>query len=77
MSLEKYLAKKMNRDAHKPLYQMTRAEYQEKHGKPRKNTTVTGGFDAHKDAVETAMNKGDYVTDEILSDYPEFKRPRT
>ena len=52
------------------LWQMTRAEYDAKHGKPKKNNTVTGGFHPHASAVETAVNRGHPVPQHVLADYP-------
>lgn len=51
---------------------MTKAEYEAKYSKV-KNTTLTGGFSAHKSAVETAINQGKPVPAEVLKDYPELK----
>ena len=51
---------------------MTKAEYEAKYSKV-KNTTVTGGFSAHKSAVETAINQGKPVPAKVLKDYPELK----
>jgi len=56
----------------KELWKMTKAEYEKQHGKPKENTTVTGGFSAHKSAVEIAKNKGLDVPKEVLADYPEL-----
>lgn len=57
----------------KPLHEMTKAEYEKLHGKPRKNTTVTRGFSPHKSAIEIALNQGKEVSDRVLSDYPDLK----
>jgi hypothetical protein len=54
----------------KELWQMTKAEYETLHGKPRKNTTGTGGFSPHKSAVEIALNRGLPVPSAVLADYP-------
>lgn len=54
----------------KELWQMTRAEYEALHGRLRTNTTVTGRFSPHKNAVETALNRGLPVPKEVLADYP-------
>lgn len=54
------------------LYQMTKAQYEERFGKPKKNTTVTGGFRAHKSAVLIALNQGKEVSAEVLADYPDL-----
>lgn len=56
----------------KELWKMTKAEYEKEHGKPKSNTTATGGFSAHKSAVEVAMNQGKPVPKEVLADYPEL-----
>lgn len=58
----------------KELWQMTKSEYESIHGKPRKNTTGTGGFSSHKSAVEIALNRGLPVPDKVLADYPDLKR---
>lgn len=55
------------------IWQMTKAEYEKKHGKERGNTTVTGGFSSHKSAVETALNRGKKVPAAVLADYPDLK----
>jgi len=52
---------------------LSKQEYLDKYGKPRKNTTVTGGFDAHKSAVEIAINQGRVIPEKVLIDYPEFR----
>lgn len=54
----------------KELWQMTRAEYESIHGQLRANTTVTGRFSPHKNAVETALNRGLPVPPAVLADYP-------
>lgn len=54
------------------IWQMTKYEYEEKFGKPKNNTTVTGGFHPHKEAVETALNQGKKVPSVVLRDYPEL-----
>ncbi|MGE0171184.1 MAG: hypothetical protein AB7T49_00280 [Oligoflexales bacterium] len=54
----------------KELWQMTRAEYEAAHGQLRGNTTVTGKFSPHKNAVEVAINRGLPVPKEVLADYP-------
>ena len=56
------------------LHLMTRAEYEKAHGKPRKNTTGTGGFSSHKSAVEIALNRGLEVPEHVLADYPDLKK---
>ena len=58
----------------KELWQMTMAEYEYAHGQLRVNTTVTGGFSPHKNAVEVAVNKGHPVPQEVLADYPSIAR---
>lgn len=62
--------------ASKPIHEMTRKEYENTYGKPRKNTTVTGGFHPHKEAVEIAINQGKSVPDEVLDDYPHLKNAK-
>lgn len=62
--------------ASKPIHEMTRKEYENTYGKPRKNTTVTGGFHPHKEAVEIAINQGKPVRDEVLDDYPHLKNAK-
>ena len=57
----------------KELWQMTKSEYEAIHGKPRKNTTGTGGFSPHKSAVEIAYNRGLPVPATVLADYPGIK----
>lgn len=64
----------LKKSDNKPLHEMTRAEYEAKHGKARKNTTVTGGFHPHASAVETALNQGKRVPDHVLKDYPHLKQ---
>ena len=54
----------------KELWQMTKAEYEEKYGRLRTNTTVTGRFSPHMSAVETALNRGLPVPPKVLADYP-------
>ncbi len=54
----------------KELWQMTRAEYETLHGRLRTNTTVTGRFSPHMNAVEIALNRGLPVPKEVLADYP-------
>jgi hypothetical protein len=56
------------------LWQMTKQEYEQKHGKPKANTTKTGGFSAHKSAVEVALNKGLPVPEKVLKDYPDLQK---
>ena len=56
------------------IWKMTKAEYEKKFGKPKKNTTVTGGFSAHKNAVEIALNQGKSVPKEVLKDYPDINK---
>jgi hypothetical protein len=51
-------------------WQMTKAEYEAIHGSPRGNSTVTGYFSRHRDAV--ALNRGLPVPEEVLKDYPEL-----
>ena len=58
----------------KPFHLMTKAEYQEHFGLPKKNTTVTGKFSLHRSAIEIAINQGAYVPDNVLSDYPDLKK---
>ena len=58
----------------KPLHHMTREEHDSVHGKPKKNTTVTGGFHPHKNAIETAINQGKEIPDEVLDDYPDLQK---
>lgn len=58
----------------KPLWQLTKSEYEAEYGKPRKNTTVTGGFSAHMNAVEIALNQGLPVPERVLDDYPRLKK---
>jgi hypothetical protein len=57
----------------KALHEMTRKEYDEKYGKSKKKSTVTGGFHPHESAVETAINQGKKVADHVLADYPHLK----
>ena len=54
----------------KEPWQMRKSEYEEKYGKPRKNTTVTGGFSQHRNAVATAINQGKITSH---PDYPDLK----
>lgn len=56
----------------KQLWQMTKAEYENKHGGSRGNSTVTGNFSKHKSSVEIALNRGLKVPDEVLKDYPDL-----
>jgi hypothetical protein len=60
-------------ESDKYVWQMTKAEYEKENGKPKKNTTVTGGYHPHKNAVETALNQGKKVPLNVLADYPELK----
>ena len=53
-------------------WQMMREEFENIHGKPTGTTTVTGGFTPHKEAVATALNRGDAVPAEVLADYPDL-----
>lgn len=53
-------------------WEMTKTEYEQIYGKPRKNTTVTNGFSAHKSVVETALNQGKPVPKNVLKDYPDL-----
>lgn len=55
------------------IWNMTKVEYEAKHGKPKSNTTITGNSSAHKRAVEIALNLGCLVPDAVLADYPELK----
>ncbi len=55
------------------LWSMTKAEYEAKYGTPKKNTTATGKFSAHKSAVQIALNQGKPVPSEVLKDYPDLK----
>lgn len=55
------------------LWELSKQEYIDKYGKPRENTTVTSGFDAHKSAVEIAVNRGRILPENVLIDYPEFR----
>lgn len=55
-----------------PLYELTKAEYEKLHGKPRKNTTVTRGFSPHKSAIEIAINQGKEISERVLADYPDL-----
>ena len=57
----------------KEPWEMTREEYEGEFGKPKTNTTVTGGFSPHKNAVSTAINQGKSVPAEVLKDYPDLK----
>jgi hypothetical protein len=41
------------------IWQMTKAQYEAKFGKGVKNTTVTGGFSAHK-AIDKKLGWGGY-----------------
>lgn len=62
--------------AAKEPWQMTRAEYEAAYGKPKKNTTVTGGFSPHKESVAVAVNQGKPVPPEVLAEYPELAEPK-
>jgi hypothetical protein len=53
-------------------HEITQKEYESKYGKPKKNTTITGGFHPHKSKVETALNSGKKVPEHVLKDYPEL-----
>jgi hypothetical protein len=53
-------------------HEITQKEYESKYGKPKKNTTVTGGFHPHKSKVEIALNSGKKVPEHVLKDYPEL-----
>jgi hypothetical protein len=69
---------KLNKEVEKRMagnapWQMTKSEYEKQYGKPSKSTTVTGGFSRHKDAVETAINRGLKVPENVLADYPDLK----
>ena len=57
----------------KEIWQMTKAEYEEIHGSPRGNSTVTGKFSPHLSAVEIAVNRGLPVPEKVLDDYPFLK----
>lgn len=57
----------------KEPWQMTKAEYESRFGKPRGNSTVTGSFSKHRSAVEIAINRGLKVPDEVLKDYPDLR----
>jgi len=55
-------------------WQMTRVEYETAYGKPKKSTTLTGGFSPHKEAVAVAVNQGKPVPPEVLKDYPDLAK---
>lgn len=57
----------------KEPHEMTKNEYEEAYGKPQKNTTVSGGWSPHQDAVGTAINRGIHVSNEVLADYPDLQ----
>jgi len=68
------LKKDLDRLADKQIWQYTKAEYEQKYGKPRGNTTGTGGFSSHKSAVEIAINRGFPVPKNVLKDYPDLAK---
>ena len=68
------LKKDLERLADKQIWQYTKAEYEQKYGKPRGNTTGTGGFSSHKSAVEIAINRGFPVPKNVLKDYPDLAK---
>ena len=53
----------------KKIQELTKLEYEQMYGKPKKNTTITGGFSTHKAAVEQALIRGEQVADEVLAGY--------
>jgi hypothetical protein len=53
----------------KELWQMTKAEYESIYGKDTANTTLTGGFSRHKNAIEIALNRGLEVPENVLLEY--------
>jgi hypothetical protein len=59
-----------NTEIQKELWQMTKAEYEEKFGVPKKKSSVTGSFSPHYSAIEVALNRGMKVPKEVLNDYP-------
>ncbi len=56
----------------KQPWQMTKTEYEAKFGTPKANSSVTGSFSRHKNAVEVALNRGLAVPVEVLRDYPDL-----
>ena len=62
----------INYQTYKEPWQMTKAEYQSLFGRPKRSTTLTGGFSPHKEAVMTALNQGKPVSAEVLADYPDL-----
>jgi hypothetical protein len=58
--------------ATKQPWEMTKEEYEAQYGKPKGNTTVTGGFSQHRQAVEVALRRGDPVPASVLADYPDL-----
>lgn len=54
------------------VWEMTKNEYEKKFGKPKQNTSLTGGFHPHKEAVDTALNQGKKVPANVLKDYPDL-----
>lgn len=58
-----------NLETRKELWQMTKAEYEEKFGVPKNKSSVTGSFSPHYSAIEVALNRGIKVSDEVLKDY--------
>lgn len=53
----------------KKLYELTKGEYAAIYGKTKGNTTITGGFSRHKNAIEVAINSGIVVSKHILKEY--------
>lgn len=53
----------------KQIWEMTKAEYESIYGKPARNSTVTGSFSRHKNAVEVALNRGLSVPEAVLREY--------
>lgn len=76
MKLAKQILEMVNESSNEEIWKITKSEYEKKFGKPKKNTTVTGGFSAHKSAVETALNQGEKVPKEVLKDYPDLNESK-
>lgn len=72
IKLHKDPSDKMNK-SEKAIHEMTRKEFEDKHGKSGKKSTVTGGFHPHESAVETALNQGKTIPEHVLKDYPHLK----
>ena len=71
--MPKVSSERLQQNKSKEIWQMTKAEYEEIHGLPRGNSTVTGKFSPHLSAVEIAVNRGLPVPEKVLDDYPFLK----